>query len=137
MDSTFYSGVTPYMIGELLIKFPRSRIHIVNFGDFPDSMAVRFIFHGTKSYLDFRDGPDEFRRGLEMIYSGDDYYSAGVDRQINESDEILKLTRQVTGREWQVLFLVCNGFCEDKVAECLAMCKNKMTCMNHTYGDTK
>jgi DNA-binding NarL/FixJ family response regulator len=121
MDSAFYSGVTPYMIGKLLVKFPKLRIHIVNFGDFPDSLAMRFVFHGAKSYLDFRDGHDEFRAGLKKIFSGEDYYSQGVEAQFEEKNEMPKLTREVTDREWQVLFLVCNGFTEEKIAYNLAI----------------
>jgi DNA-binding NarL/FixJ family response regulator len=103
------------MVGDLLIKLPKLEIHIVNFGDFPDSLAVRFIFHGAKSYIDFRDGPYEFVKALNMIKSGEEYYSLGVERQINELNEMLKLTKQITDREWQVLFLICNAFDEDQV----------------------
>ncbi|GHU98260.1 hypothetical protein FACS189483_06050 [Spirochaetia bacterium] len=121
IDSTFYSGVTPYMIGRLLVKFPKLKIHIVNFGDFPDSLAVRFIFHGAKSYLDFRDGPEEFKKGLNMIYSGEEYISPGVKKRFEKENEMLKLKRQATDREWQVLFLVCNGFTGDQIAYNLAI----------------
>ncbi|GHU07626.1 hypothetical protein FACS1894151_02230 [Spirochaetia bacterium] len=78
IDSSFYTGVTPYMVDELLIKFSGMKIHIVNFGDFPDSLAVRFIFHGAQSCLDFRDCSEEFRKSLGMVYSGDGYKSPGV-----------------------------------------------------------
>jgi DNA-binding NarL/FixJ family response regulator len=103
INSEYYSGVTPYMIGELLVKFPKLKIAFVNFGNFSDSLAVRFIFHGAISYLDFNDGPDEFRKALKMIYSGEKYYSPGIDWQIKTLDEFPKLTREVTNREWQVL----------------------------------
>jgi hypothetical protein len=50
MDSTFYTGVTPYMVGGLAKRFPRLKMHIFNFSDFPDSLAMRFISHGAKSH---------------------------------------------------------------------------------------
>jgi DNA-binding NarL/FixJ family response regulator len=109
------------MAGELLLQFPELKIHIVNSGDFPDSLAVRSIFHGAKSYIDSRDGPDEFRKALKKIYSGEEYYSPGIDRYFNEANEMLNLTRQVTGREWQILFLLCNGFDEDQIGYNLAI----------------
>jgi len=110
IHSEFYSGVTPYKIGSLLVKFPKLNISIVNFGNFPDSLAIRFIFHGAKSYLDVNDGIDEFRKGLKMIKSGEDYYSPGVNRKIRDYDEKPNLKREITDRQWQVLFLICNGF---------------------------
>jgi DNA-binding NarL/FixJ family response regulator len=122
MDSTFYTGVTPYMVGELMIRFPRLKIHIFNFSEFPDSLAVRFISHGAKSYIDCRDGPDEFRKALQAIYSGEDYYSPGVSRLIDELDEMPPLLKkEVSDRQWQVLFLACHGFTEEKIADALAI----------------
>jgi DNA-binding NarL/FixJ family response regulator len=121
MDSTFYTGVTPFMVGELTARFPRLKIHIFNFSDFPDSLAMRFISHGAKSYIDCRDGPDEFRKALKAIYAGEDYYSPGVSRLINELDEMPPpLKKEVSGRQWQVLFLACHGFTEEKIADTLA-----------------
>jgi DNA-binding NarL/FixJ family response regulator len=134
INSEYYSGVTPYMIGELLVKFPKLKITIVNFGNVPDSLAVRFIFHGAISYLDFNDGPDEFRKALKIIYSGEKYYSPGIDWQIKTSDEFPKLTRKVTNREWQVLFLVCNGFKDAQIAANLAISRRTVdTHINNLY----
>jgi len=110
MDSEFYSCVTPFMIGCILDKFPDLNINVVNFGNFPDSLAVRFIQHGARSYLDFNDGIEEFIRGLNMIKNGEDYYSSGVDGQIQKTDGLPKLKSKPTDRELEVLFLICNGF---------------------------
>ena len=109
MHSEFYSCVTPYMIGCLLKKFPELNIIVVNFGYFPDSLAARFIIHGANSYLNFKDGADEFRNGLMTIKSGQVYYSKGVERHIRDFDEMPNYKKEITEREWQVLFLVCNG----------------------------
>jgi len=116
IHSEFFSGVTPYMIGCLLVKFPELKINIVNFGNFPDSLAVRFLFHGAKSYLDINCGIDEFRNGLKIIKSGQNYISPNVKQEINLIDEIPNFKREITNREWQVLFLVCNGFINKKIA---------------------
>jgi len=123
ISSEFYSGVTPYMVGGLLVRFPKLKISVVNFGNFPDSLAVRFIFHGAKSYLDFNDGVGEFRKGLKIIQSGQDYYSPGVDRQYKTFDEKPNLAREATNREWQVLFLACNGFKDDQIVANLEICR--------------
>ena len=123
INSEFYSGVTPYMVGELLARFQKLKISVVNFGNFPDSLAVRFIFHGAKSYLDFNDGSGEFRKGLKIIQSGEDYYSPGVERQLKAWDDKPNLAKETTDRQWQVLFLVCNGFKDDQIAANLAISK--------------
>jgi len=123
INSEFYSGVTPYMVGELLARFPKLKISVVNFGNFPDSLAVRFIFHGAKSYFDFNDGSGEFRKGLKIIQAGQDYYSPGVERQLKACDEKPNLAKEVTDRQWQVLFLVCNGFKDDQIVANLAISK--------------
>jgi DNA-binding NarL/FixJ family response regulator len=121
-DETIYTGVTPYMVGKLTARFPRLKIYILNFSDFSDSLAMRFISHGAKSYIDCHNSPDEFRKALKAIYSGEDYYSPGVSRLMNEPDEIPPpLKKEVSGRQWQVLFLVFHGFTEEKIADTLAI----------------
>jgi len=110
IHSEFYSCVTPYMIGELINKFPKIKINIVNFCNLPDSIAVEFLFHGANSYLDFNDGINEFKRGLEIIQSGKEYYSQKINQEIDLSNDSPILKRKLTIREKEVLHLLCNGF---------------------------
>ncbi|WP_461256882.1 response regulator transcription factor [Treponema sp. R80B11-R83G3] len=134
MHSEFYSGVTPYMIGCLLVKFPELNVSVVNFGNFPDSLAARFIFHGAKSYLDVNYGNDEFKNGLTAVKSGQDYYSPGVSRQIGFFNEMSNFTREITDREWQVLFLVCNGFKDKQIVFNLAISRRTVDAhINNLY----
>jgi len=138
--SEFFSGVTPYMIGCLLVKFPELNIHVINFGNFPDSLAVRFIFHGAKSYLDINCGIEEFRNGLKIIKSGQDYLSPNIKQEINLIDELANSKREMTNREWQVLFLVCNGFNNKQIAANLQISKRTVNYhLNSLYkiSDTK
>jgi len=116
MHSEFYSGGTPYQIGSLIAKMPELNIIVVNFGNIPDSFAVRYIFHGAKSYLDVNYGIDEFIKGLRKIKTGDNYYSQGVEMYIKDKiDDKPELKREITIREWQVLFLICNGFKREQI----------------------
>ena len=135
INSEFYSCVTPFMIGLLHDKFPDLNINIVNFGNFPDSLAVRFIFHGAKSYLNVNDGIEEFKKGLNIIKTGQVYYSPGVRWQIGELDEIKNLKSKTTDREWQVLFLVCNGFIDEGIMFYLSI--SKKTVDNHIQSLNK
>ncbi len=122
------------MIGDLHKYFPDINISVVNFGIFPDSLAVRFIFHGAKSYLDVNDGTKEFKKGLSIIKTGEVYYSPGVYKLIIELDEIKNLRSYTTDREWQVLFLVCNGFTNEGIAFWLSVSdKTVETHINSLY----
>jgi DNA-binding NarL/FixJ family response regulator len=134
INSEFYSCVTPFMIGGLHKYFPDINISVVNFGNFPDSLAVRFIFHGAKSYLDVNDGIEEFKKGLNIIKTGEKYYSPGVYKLIIELDEIKKFRSYTTDREWQVLFLICNGFTNEGICFYLSISdKTVETHINSLY----
>jgi len=129
INSEFYSCVSSFMIGQLHEEFPNINISILNFGNFPDSLAVRFIYHGAKAYIDFNDGIEEFKNGLRKIKTGEEYYSEGVNEQINKAGELKKLKNNITDREWQVLFLVCNGFTDKEIIFYLSI--SKSTIDNH------
>jgi hypothetical protein len=70
IESGFYGQSTPFMAGNLAKKFPKLRIAAFNLGEFPNDLAMRFIFRGVKSYLNFRDGIEEFNKGLRIIQRG-------------------------------------------------------------------
>jgi DNA-binding NarL/FixJ family response regulator len=116
INSEFYSIVTPYMIGELLVKFPKLKINIVNFGNFPDSIAVEFICNGANSYINFNDGIEEFKNGLRIINTGEEYYSQKIKQEIDLSSDNITLNDDVTKRENHVLLLACNGFTSVQIA---------------------
>ena len=117
IQSDFYSCVTPFMIGCLLDELPDLKINVVNFCNFPDNLAVRFIQHGAISYLDFNDGVEEIENGLRLIYSGENYYSPGVYLKISKMDNLPRLKTRPTDREWYVLLLVCNGAIDDGIMD--------------------
>jgi ATP/maltotriose-dependent transcriptional regulator MalT len=51
-----------------------------------------------------------------------------VSRLINELDEMPPpLKKEVSGRQWQVLFLVCHGFTEEKIADTLAISRRTVS----------
>ena len=116
IDSEFYSIATPYMIGKLIKKFPKLKINIVNFGSFPDSIAVEFICNGANSYINFNDGIEEFKNGLRIINTGEEYYSQKIKQEIDLSSDNITLNDDVTKRENQVLLLTCNGFTSVQIA---------------------
>jgi hypothetical protein len=76
------------MTGKLVKRFPKLRIAAFSLGEFPDDLAMWFIFRGMKSYLNFRDGIEEFDKGFRTIQRGDDYCSPGVLERIDLRKEI-------------------------------------------------
>ena len=134
IHSEFYSCVTPYMIGRLIKKFPKLKINIVNFCIFPVSIAAQFILYGANSYLDFNDGFDEIKKGLEIIQSGKEYYSQKIKQEIDLSNDNMVSTKDTTNREKYVLLLLCNGFIEDQIVEIIKRSRRTVdTHINNLY----
>jgi DNA-binding NarL/FixJ family response regulator len=110
MASNFYSIGTPYMVGLLHEMFPKLVITVVTTDDFPDELAAWFIIHGAKSYINFTDGIDEFKKGLIQVRNGNVYISSGVKQIIEGIEEWPDCRLKVTRRQKEVLFMICNGF---------------------------
>jgi DNA-binding NarL/FixJ family response regulator len=119
VDSGFYHAGTPYMTGQLLQRFPKLNIAAVSMGEFPDYLAVWFIWRGVKSYLNFWEGPEEFQQGLNEIRRGRPYISPDVQRLMDEFGEWPETSSKVTRRQMEVLILVCNGFIAESIGKTL------------------
>jgi DNA-binding NarL/FixJ family response regulator len=119
MDSGFYHAGTPYMTGQLVNNFPKLNIAAVSMGEFPDYLAVWFIWRNVKSYLSLWEGYEEFHHGLQEIRQGRPYISPGVQRLMDEFDEWPDTSSKVTRRQMEVLILICNGFIIDSIGETL------------------
>jgi DNA-binding CsgD family transcriptional regulator len=132
IHSEFYSCVTPYMIGCLLLKLPELNIIVVNFGYSHNDDSEHFIFHGAVSYLDINYGVEEFKKGLKKIRKGDDYYSPGVERKISDLDDKPEYKKGITKRQWQVLLLICKGYNKKKIIANLNI--KKRTVDTHIYN---
>jgi DNA-binding NarL/FixJ family response regulator len=119
VGSGFYHAGTPYMLGRLLKTFPKLNIAAVSLGEFPDYLAIWFIWRGVKSYLNLWEGDKEFRRGLEEIRQGRPYISPDVRRLMDEFGEWPDTSSKVTRRQMEVLILVCNGFTAESIGKTL------------------
>jgi DNA-binding NarL/FixJ family response regulator len=119
IESCFYEAATPYMTGRLLRDFPKLRIVAFSVGEFPDDLAMWFYFYGVKSYINFRDGMCEFKRGIQKILRGDEFRSKKVQRRIDLRTAIPKPAYSFTNRQMEVLLLLCNGFTTDEIGEAL------------------
>jgi DNA-binding NarL/FixJ family response regulator len=116
VGSGFYHAGTPYMMGRLLKLFPKLNIAAVSIGEFPDSLAVWFIWHGVKSYVNLWEGYDEFHLGLQEIRKGNSYITQNVQRLIDLSSEWPKTrSKDIPRRQMETLILLCNGFISDHI----------------------
>ncbi|MCL2044593.1 MAG: LuxR C-terminal-related transcriptional regulator [Treponema sp.] len=115
ITSNFYSIGTPYMVGLLHDMFPRKNITVASMEEFPDEMAVWFIFHGAGSYVNFLDGFEEFKNGLKHILYGEDYIAPAVKEVIDGIDEFPDCKLKVEKRQKEILFMLCNGYTKKKM----------------------
>jgi DNA-binding CsgD family transcriptional regulator len=102
-----------------LKRFPKLNIAAVSIGEFPDSLAVWFIWRRVKSYVNFSDGIEEFYHGLEEIRDGRSYISAGVQRLMEDAPEWPQTFDKLTKRQMEVLILICNGFIAESIGAAL------------------
>ena len=115
MDSNFYSIGTPYMVGVLHETFPKKYISVASMEEFPNELAVWFIFHGAGSYVNFLDGLEEFNKGLKHILDGDDYYAPAIKDVIDGIDEFPKCKLKVEKRQKEILLMLFNGYTKEKM----------------------
>jgi DNA-binding NarL/FixJ family response regulator len=116
VGSVFYKAGTPYMMGRLLKSFPKLNIAVVNLVDYPDDLAAWFIWHGVKSYVNVREGYEEFHHGLQEVRQGRSYISPNVQRLMDGFSEWPKTANDVTRRQMEVLIMTCSGFTPESIA---------------------
>jgi DNA-binding NarL/FixJ family response regulator len=120
--SGFYECSTPYMMGQLLKIFPKLNIAAVSvFYKIPDDLAMWFIYNGVRSYINFFEGPEEFYGGLHMVREGRTYISPGVIERMNLREEKGEPAGDITGRQMEIIRLLCNGFTGHEICSVLAI----------------
>jgi DNA-binding NarL/FixJ family response regulator len=117
VGSGFYHAGTPYMMGRLLKLFPTLNIAAVSLHEYPDSIAVWFIWHGVRSYINLWEGYDEFHRGLGIVRDGGEYISPRVKAVIGRYPEWPDTSNKITSRLMGILVLLCNGFTAESIGE--------------------
>jgi DNA-binding NarL/FixJ family response regulator len=108
IGSCFYKGATPLMMRRLLKDFPRLNIAAVNIHEFPDDLAPFFIWYGIKSYVNQREGMEEFYHGMEEVRKGHTYIAPNIKRLI-DSIGYPEMKDKADDRQMEVLILLCNG----------------------------
>jgi len=115
----FYRRSTPYMMLELLEYFPKLNIAAINIHEFPDDLAMYFILNGVNSYVNQKDGMEEFHRGLKLIRDGKKYISPAVEERISIRDEKPMPAKILTPRLKEVICLIHDGYKDDEIADVL------------------
>jgi DNA-binding NarL/FixJ family response regulator len=129
VGSRFYQAATPYMMGEFLDRFPKLNIAAVSVYEYPNVMAVWFIWHGVKSYLNLWEGYEEFHQCLQEVRQGKTYISRNVRRLIDLFPEWTKVGDRATKRQMEVLVFICNGFIPGQIGD--EMHITRRTVSNH------
>jgi DNA-binding CsgD family transcriptional regulator len=124
VGSGFYHAATPYMMGQLLDRFPKLNIAAVSLGEFPVEIAVWFIWHGVKSYLDFWEGDREFYKGLEEIRNGRPYIARNVQCLLEQFPVMPAVDDKATKRHLEVLVLLCKGYPIQEIGSLLHVSRN-------------
>jgi DNA-binding NarL/FixJ family response regulator len=122
VGSGFYECATPFMMRQLLKRFPKLNIAAVSFCcKIPADLAMWFIINGVTSYINFYDGLDEFYRGLNMVSEGREYISPKVMERIEIRREMPEPAGNITGRLMEIIRLLCNGFTGSEICKVLAI----------------
>ncbi|GHU62722.1 hypothetical protein FACS189445_5840 [Spirochaetia bacterium] len=119
VGSGFYKAGTPYMMGQLMKNFPELNVAVINVGNFPDDLAVWFIWRGVKSYVNLLEGYEEFHHGLREVRQGKVYISAAVQKLLGDFSEWPKISDELTKRQMEVLIMICNGFIPEHIGKML------------------
>jgi DNA-binding NarL/FixJ family response regulator len=134
VGSGFYHAATPLMMGQLLKLFPKLNIAAVSLGEFPAEIAVWFIWHGVKSYLDFWEGDKEFYKGLEEVRNGEQYISPNVQRLLDLFPAWPDVEDKATKRHLEVLVLLCKGYLIQEIGSLLHISRNCVNAhLKHMY----
>jgi len=123
IESTFYKSATPYMMGRLLKQFPKLNIAVVSLCEYPDDLAVWFIWHGVRSYINLLEGYEEFYNGLQEVKKGSAYISPAVQIIIDETPEWPETTMHPAKRQMEILLMIGNGFDAKRIGDTLHITK--------------
>jgi DNA-binding NarL/FixJ family response regulator len=131
VGSGFYHAGTPYMMGQLLTNFPKLNIAAVSLGEFPDSLATWFIWHGVRSYINLWEGYEEFLYGLQEVQKGESYISPNVRRLIELFPEWPETRSKITKRQMEILVFLCNGFIPEHIGNAMHITGRTVTTHLH------
>jgi DNA-binding NarL/FixJ family response regulator len=97
--------------------------------EYPPDLAMYFILNSANSYVSYFDGIEQFYKGLEEIRNGREYVSPAVKERINMRRYYPDPAGTVTGRQYEVIRLICCGFREGEIADTLHI--SRRTVNNH------
>ena len=137
MDSKFYEMGTPYMMGELIKRFPSLNTAAVSVERFAVSKAVYFYWHGVKSYVDLFEGFEEFKKGLRLVIDGKKYISPMVKNELKKNNVPPNVNLKATKRLMECLIMLCCGFRTKRIGDHLHISRstveNHLQCLYDIY----
>jgi len=121
IGASFYRCCTPYMAGELVKNIEGLNVAAVAIGEFPVDLAMFFKVNGVNSYVNTREGIEQFYDGLEVIRKGKKFMSEAVEERIKIRPVYPSPSCYLTDRQIEITRCVCNGFKESEIADTLSI----------------
>ena len=131
MNSRFHGISTPYMMGDLVKRFPKLNTAAVSHDGYSLSRAAYFIFHGVKSYADRWEGVEEFHKGLRLIRDGEEYISPTLEKVIEKIKVWPDVDNKMSTRLLDCLLMLCNGYRVQRMCDELRL--GRSTVENHLH----
>lgn len=113
------SGVDPDTISVLTEKLPRTAVVILTQPQSTEA-ALPILQAGARGYLSMNLSSQEFVQALRMLAKGDIVVSQEMAKEVKvelAADQALKSKDDLSGRERDVLQLVCEGATNREIAE--------------------
>jgi DNA-binding NarL/FixJ family response regulator len=122
MGARFYQCCTPYMMGELIKRFPKINMAAVCIGEYPADLAMYFIMNGVKGYVNTFDGIDDFYTGLDVIRAGKEYIPNSVQERIDMRKHNYPMpAHTLPPKLVEVTRCICNGFNKYEIGDTLQL----------------
>ena len=129
IDSDYKKGDTPFWITELrkMPGFKKINIVVVSLADYPADLAMYCIVNGARSYVNYMDGTEEFKKGMKEILKGEDYVSPVVrERQDKRNGMSISTTGHITDGQIRLIKAASNGWTNAEIAKTLEVSESNV-----------
>ena len=137
MSANFYEAGTPYMMGQIVKRYPDLNTAVVSTDNYPLTQAIFFYWRGVRSYINKWEGLDEFDKGLRYVRDGKKYISPMLQKLIDNTEVPENMDRKTTKRLLECLIMLCCGFKTERIGNNLQISKktveNHLQCLYDTF----
>jgi DNA-binding NarL/FixJ family response regulator len=117
IEASFLELTTPYMMRELVKRFPELYTAAYSFEYYSLEHAMYFISNKVKSYVTGSDGPDEYDKGMRLVRDKKEYVAPSVLERIKMRNAHPKEADVLIGRELEIGKHICYGWNDEEIAD--------------------